>query len=139
MATFPFELVSPERLLISEPADEVRVPGTEGEFTVLAGHAPIISSLRPGIVTVIAGGTARRLFVRSGLAENTPERGLTILAEQALPAEEIDAAKLDQEIQDATEDLADATSDEAKRRAQEMLDRLRELKAAIGSGQVATH
>jgi F-type H+-transporting ATPase subunit epsilon len=139
MATFPFELVSPERLLISEPADEVRVPGTEGEFTVLPGHAPIISSLRPGIVTVIAGGTTRRLFVRSGIAENTPERGLTILAEQALPAEDIDAAKLDQDIQNATEDLADATSDEARRRAQEMLDHLRELKAAIGSGQIATH
>jgi F-type H+-transporting ATPase subunit epsilon len=139
MPTFPFELVSPERLLISEPADEVRVPGTEGEFTVLPGHAPIISSLRPGIVTVIAGGTTRRLFVRSGLAENTPERGLTILAEEALPAEELDAAKLDQEIQDATENLADATGPETKRRAQEMLDRLRELKAAIASGQVATH
>src|SRR6185437_3057376 len=139
MANFPFELVSPERLLISEPADEVRVPGTEGEFTVLAGHAPLISSLRPGIVVVIAGGATRRLFVRAGIAEVTPDRGLTILAEEAVPAEEVDAAKLDGEIEDAGKDLAAATGEETRRRAQEMLDRLRELKAAIAGGQITTH
>jgi F-type H+-transporting ATPase subunit epsilon len=139
MATFPFEFVSPEKLLISEPVDEVRVPGTEGEFTVLAGHAPVVSSLKPGLVVVIAGTSTRRLFVRSGIAENTPEGGLTILAASAIPAEEIDGARLDQEIRDAEEDLADAAGEDTRRRAEEMLAHLRELKAAIASGQVATH
>jgi len=139
MATFPFEFVSPERLLMSEPVDEVRVPGTEGQFTVLAGHAPVVSSLRPGMVVVIAGGTTRRLFVRSGIAEVTPERGLTILAASAIPAEEIDAARLDQEIRDAEEDLADATGEENRRRAEEMLAHLRELKGALANGQLVTH
>ena len=139
MATFPFEFVSPEKLLISEPVDEVRVPGTEGEFTVLAGHAPVVSSLKPGMVVVIAGTATRRLFVRSGIAETTPEGGLTILAASAIPAEEIDAARLDREIRDAEEDLADAAGEDTRRRAEEMLAHLRELKAAIASGQVATH
>lgn len=139
MATFPFEFVSPERLLMSEPVDEVRVPGSEGEFTVLAGHAPVVSSLKPGMVVVIADGTTRRLFVRGGIAEVTPDRGLTILAASAIPAEEIDLARLDQEIRNAEEDVADATGDDTRRRAEEMLEHLRELRAAVASGQVTTH
>jgi len=140
MASFPFELVSPERLLISEPADEVIVPGLDGEFTVLAGHAPFVSVLKPGVVIVHAAGATQRLFVRGGLAEITPEKGLTILAELAMPIEEVDATRLESEIRNASEDVADATQDEPRRRAQEKLDRLRELRDALGhSGSTSTH
>jgi F-type H+-transporting ATPase subunit epsilon len=139
MATFPFELVSPERLLVSEQVEEVVAPGTEGEFGVLAGHAPFLSTLKPGIVTVkLPGGALRKLFVRGGFAEVNAS-GLTILAEQAIPLEDLDAAHIDAEIRDAETDVADATGEEARHRAQQQLDRLRELKAALASGAAATH
>jgi F-type H+-transporting ATPase subunit epsilon len=139
MASFPFELVSPEQLLISEPADQVIVPGLEGEFTVLAGHAPLVSTMRPGIVTVDAGGTTQRLFVRGGLAEVTPDRGLTILADLALPIAELDAARFASEIAIATEEVARARDDESRRRAQERLDHMRELEATLGRTPAAAH
>jgi F-type H+-transporting ATPase subunit epsilon len=103
----------------------------------MAGHAPFVSTLRPGVVDVIAGGNTRRLLVRGGIAEVTPERGLTILAAAAVPVEELDAARLDQEIRDADEALAKASTDEGRRRAQEMLTRLRELRAGGASVQAA--
>jgi F-type H+-transporting ATPase subunit epsilon len=131
MDTFPFELVSPERLLISEDVEHVVVPGVEGEFGVLAHHAPFMSTLKPGIVKVFRseGGEPTRLFVRGGFADVNP-RGLTILADEAIPLEEFDVAKLDAAIQDASEDVNDAATDAARHKAQERLDRLRELKAA---------
>ena len=138
MATFPFELVSPERLLVSEQVEEVVAPGTEGEFGVLAGHAPFLTTLKPGIVTVkLPGGRVHRLFVRGGFAEVNPS-GLTILAEQAIPLEDLDPAHIDAEIRDAETDVADATGEGTRRRAQEQLDRLRELKAALAT-DAATH
>ncbi len=134
MADFPFELVSPERLLVSEDVTAVIAPGSEGEFTVLAGHAPFITTLKPGIVTVEAGpGAARRYIVRGGFAEVTPEKGLTILAEEAIPVEDLDAARIAAEIRDAEEDVADASSDEGRRKAEERLARLRELSGAAGA------
>jgi len=72
--TFKFELVSPERVLLSIDADQVVVPGSDGEFAVLAGHAPVIATLRPGVLDVTAGGSKRRLFVKSGFAEVDPSR-----------------------------------------------------------------
>ena len=132
MASFAFELVSPERLLISGQADEVTAPGTEGEFTVLAQHAPFITVLKPGIVTVKAGGTTQRLYVRGGFAEVTPE-GLTILADFAVPAEELTGALFARETEIAEAALGHAHSDEAKRRAQERLNWLNDLKAAQGA------
>ena len=127
-----FDLVSPEALLMSEEVDMVTVPGTEGDFGVLAKHAPLISTLRPGVVT-IAGATdgPDKIFVRGGFAEVTPA-GLTVLAEEAIPLEELDAATLEAQIRDAEEDVADANSDEARRLAQEQLDHLKELRAVIG-------
>lgn len=132
MDSFAFELVSPERLLLSEPVTAVIVPGTDGEFTVLANHAPFMSTLKPGVVTVTqaAGGT-EKFFVRGGFAD-IDGKGLTILAEQAVPLESLDAARLAAEIQDAEEDVADARDDLARTAAQTKLDQLKELRSALG-------
>jgi F-type H+-transporting ATPase subunit epsilon len=94
-----FELVTPERLLLSEMVEMVVVPGTEGNFGVLPGHAPLISSIRPGMIDVYEGQTiTRRIFVVSGIAEVTPER-CTVLADEALPPEELDRAGIEAELQ----------------------------------------
>jgi len=126
-----FDLVAPERLLMSTEADMVVVPGSEGDFGVLAGHAPVMSTLRVGVIEVTGvEGDDTRIFVRGGFAEVTPA-GLTVLAEEAVPVSELDAANLDARIKDASEDVADATSDEAKSNAQAHLAQLQELRAAI--------
>jgi F-type H+-transporting ATPase subunit epsilon len=109
-----FELVSPERLLLSEQVDMVVVPGAEGDFGVLPRHAPLISTLRPGVIRVFEGREVKeRIFVAGGFAEVTPER-CTVLAEEAVPVGDIDAGKVEQELKDLGEDLADAKSDEEK-------------------------
>jgi F-type H+-transporting ATPase subunit epsilon len=129
---FHFELVSPERLMFSGEVEAVIVPGTEGQFTVLKDHAPLMTRLKPGIVEVDETATKKsRLFVRGGFADVAPS-GLTILAELAMPVEDFDAAAVAAQINDAEEDVADATSDEQKRLANEKLDQLRELKEALG-------
>ena len=126
-----FELVSPERLLSSGEVQQVVVPGTEGEFTVLVNHAPVLSTLKPGVVTVTdEGGSEERIFVRGGFAEVNPA-GLTILAEEAIAMSELSAENLAQKIQDAREDVDDATDVEKKRRAQETLDHLTQLQSAL--------
>ncbi len=131
MAAFHFELVSPERMLFSGAVEAVVVPGAEGAFTVLKDHAPVMSVLKPGIVEVDESATKKqRLFVRGGFAD-VSATGLTILAEQAIPVEELDAAKIDAQIKDVEEDLSDATSDEGKRIAAEKLDQLREVRAVL--------
>ncbi len=131
MASFVFELVSPEKLLFAGEVESVVVPGTEGEFTVLKDHAPLMTTLKPGVVTVEETASKRsRLFVRGGFADVAPT-GLTILAEMAVPIEQLDAAKIDAEIRDAQEDVTDAPSDETRRLAQEKLDQLSELRAAL--------
>ncbi len=132
--TFKFELVSPERLLVSEDAQQVLVPGSEGDFTVLPDHAPILSTLRPGLLDVVLpGGAERRIFVRGGFAEGGPE-SLTVLAQQAIDLEELDAAHLAQEIEYAEEDLADAKDDAARDAAQDTLDRLRLVQRTLQLG-----
>ena len=94
-----FELVTPERLLLSEMVEMVVVPGTEGNFGVLPGHAPLISSIRPGMIDVYEGQTiTRRIFVVSGIAEVTAER-CTVLADEALPPEELDRGGIEAELQ----------------------------------------
>ncbi|ALK07870.1 F0F1 ATP synthase subunit epsilon [Blastochloris viridis] len=137
MAEFPFELVSPERLVFSGQVEQVVVPGSDGEFGVLAGHAPVMSTLKPGLLTIFAAGTEPRyLFVRGGFAEARPD-GLTVLATVAMPLEELDAARLAQEIQDAEEDVADATDDAKRQAAQEKLEQLREFRAALAQSGLA--
>jgi F-type H+-transporting ATPase subunit epsilon len=130
MTTFKFELVSPERLLMSEDVEQVVVPGSEGDFTVLAGHAPVLSTLRPGVMDVkLPGGKAKRLYVKAGFAEVDPE-SLTVLAQQAIDVDEIDANWLAQSIKNAEEDLADAKTDAARLNANAALSHLRALEAA---------
>lgn len=129
--TFRFELVSPERVLVSADVAEVIVPGSEGDFTVLPQHAPVIATLRPGILRIPGmDGKLSEIYVRSGLADVGPE-SLTILAEQALSVSEVDAAMIAQEIKNAEEDLADAEDEDKKRQAQETLEQLRTLSDAL--------
>lgn len=132
MDTFLFELVSPEKLLVSEEVSHVVVPGAEGEFGVLAHHAPLLSTLRPGVLKVFKteGGEPEKLFVSGGFADVNP-KGLTVLADVATPMAEFDLASLDQQIKDAEEDVSDAEGEEAKRRLQEKVDRLKEFRAVV--------
>ena len=130
MASLHFELVSPERLLLSDDVDAVEIPGTEGDMGILPGHAPVLSTLRPGVVTVTRSGKAERIFVRGGFAEVNPQ-GLTVLAEVAIPLIELDSVKIAQQIKNAEDDVNDAKTDETRRRAQENLDHLRALEGAL--------
>ena len=131
MALMKFELVSPERLVISAEVQQVTVPGTEGLFTVMPNHAPVLSTLRPGVVEVVTvEGSSERIFVRGGFAE-VNNAGLTVLAEVAIPLDELDSTALDEQLRNAEEDVADAQDDEKRRRAQESLDHLRELRQAL--------
>ncbi len=126
-----FDLVSPERLLFSGQVDMVVIPGSEGEMGIMAGHAPVMSTLRPGIINVDnAGQPQQRIFVRGGFAEVTPA-GLTVLAEFTVPLAELDAAALDREIAHASEDVADAKTDAKRQAAQEKLDHLKQLRQAL--------
>ena len=92
MATFHFDLVSPEKLAFSGEVDQVDVPGWEGDFGVLAGHAPVVAAVRPGILTITAGGTQQKIIVLGGLAEVADDR-LTVLADVATSTAEIDRAE----------------------------------------------
>jgi F-type H+-transporting ATPase subunit epsilon len=129
--TFKFELVSPERLLVSTDVEQVLVPGTEGDFTMLAHHAPLLTSLRPGLLEIGFGGAdRRRYFVRGGFAEVGPS-GLTVLAETAIDLVELDKSVLDQAVKDAEEDVADAKQDAARDRAKTQLEHLRQVQATL--------
>lgn len=124
-----FELVSPERLLISRPVEMVVVPGSEGDFGALPGHAPLISEIRPGVIAVFeAGKVQERIFVAGGFAEVTNER-CTVLAQQAVPLAEIDRLAADSELKNARDDLGAAKSD-AERAAAEHAIAVAEAKLA---------
>ena len=113
-----FELVSPERLLVSQPVDMVVVPGGEGDFGVLPGHAPLISTVRPGVIEIYEGtAVSDRIFVAGGFAEVTQER-CTVLAEQAMRVTEIDAGVAEQQLQAARQELSEATSEAARASAE---------------------
>ena len=130
-ATFRFELVSPERLLMDAAAASVLVPGVEGNFVVLPRHAPVMTTLRPAVLTVAEEGKEPlRVFVRGGFADVTPQ-GLVVLAEEAIPVPDLSAEVLKQKIADAEEDLAHAASDEARRLAREAIARLSEILRAV--------
>jgi F-type H+-transporting ATPase subunit epsilon len=117
-----FDLVSPERLLLSEPVDQVIVPGVEGDFAALPEHMNLISLIRPGVLYVYkSGGTPERIFVGGGFAEVTAT-GCTVLAELAQPVAEIDRAAAEKAIADAREDVADAKDDVARAIAQNELN-----------------
>ena len=124
-----FELVSPERLLVSQAVEMVVVPGAEGDIGVLPGHAPLISNVRPGIIAVFEGNkVAQRIFVAGGFAEVTPER-CTVLAEAATMLEDIDRATVEVEMRNAREDLADAKDDATRDRLEQAI--------AVGEAKIA--
>ncbi len=131
MAGLHFELVSPARLLFSGSVASVTIPGTEGEMGIYPGHAPVLSTLKPGVVTVTRdGGSTDRIFVKGGMVEVNPQ-GLTLLAEVAIPMAELDAATLAKQIKNAEEDLADAKPGEAQRKAAETVEHLKALQSAL--------
>lgn len=114
MATFQFDFVGPERTLYSGPVESVQLPGTEGEMTVLAGHAPVLTSLRVGVIVVTErANSGKRIYVRGGFADIGPT-GVTVLAERAAPIEELTPDSLDRDIE-AVELQRDATDDMQKR------------------------
>ncbi|CAN7186882.1 F0F1 ATP synthase subunit epsilon [Mesorhizobium sp. LjNodule214] len=128
---FQFELVSPERLLVSEQVESVVIPGAEGEMTVMAHHAPVMTTIKPGVVTVkTAGGKEERYVVFGGFADIVPA-GCTLLAESAVAVGDIDRADLARRIQEAKEDAADAKDDEARSKAEQFLSQLTTLEGAI--------
>ncbi len=131
MATFHFDLVSPERLVFSGKVEHVVVPGVDGEFGVLAEHAPLVAMLKPGILVVLEPGPAQRIVVGGGYAEVNPQ-GLTVLAEIAVPIEDFDRSGLAAQITDTEEDVADLADGPARDRARERLEQLQALQAALG-------
>ncbi|MCX7305738.1 MAG: F0F1 ATP synthase subunit epsilon [Hyphomicrobiales bacterium] len=130
-ASFQFDLVSPERLLVSEEVESVVIPGAEGEMTILANHAPVMTTVKPGVVTVTtASGSTERYCVFGGFADILPT-GCTLLAESAVAVGSIDRNDLAKRMQNAREDLADAKDATTRQKAQEYLDHLSTLEAAI--------
>ncbi len=127
----PFELVSPERLVLSEEAEMVTLPGTDGDLGVLAGHEPLITTLRPGVIDV-KGGTHSdgRFFVMGGFAEINPGK-LTVLAEEMFSLSSVDVAAVDQRISDAKEDLLISKTELERARVNAALDALTQLRAAL--------
>jgi F-type H+-transporting ATPase subunit epsilon len=132
MAALHFEFVSPERVLFSGDVDQVDLPGAEGDMGILPLHAPIVTVLRPGIVTVFNGGRRDPYVVVGGFAEMSPA-GLTILADQATPRDEFDMTMLASEIKDAEEDVADAKDDAQRDNLKRHLEQLKSLQAALGA------
>ncbi|MFL4978077.1 MAG: F0F1 ATP synthase subunit epsilon [Xanthobacteraceae bacterium] len=130
MATFHFDLVSPEQLVFSGEVEHVVVPGSEGEFGVLAGHAPLVAMLRPGILKIL-GPNEQRILVVGGFAEVTGD-ALTVLADRAVPVEDVDPASIAGEISDTEQDLADAEDDRTRDRLTIKLDQLKAVQAALG-------
>jgi len=125
-----FELVSPEKLLLSKAVDMVTVPGTEGYMGVMAGHSPLVSTLRAGMIDMKDEGVDTRFFIRGGFVEINPGK-VTVLAEEAIPMSEMDLAILDQRISDAQEDEIAAKTDADRARAAQMVDDLKLVRAAF--------
>ncbi len=126
MATFHFELVSPERIAFSGEVDQVDVPGAEGDFGVLAGHAPLIALIRPGMLTVHAGGEQTQIVVLGGLAEVGPG-GLTVLADVATSVEDLDRALLQRQIAQMEQDIREMTQGSELDKAIARLDHFKAL------------
>lgn len=129
--TLRFELVAPERVLFSGDVEAVMLPGTEGDMTVLPGHAPVLTTLKAGFVVVTNHVDAgSRVLVRGGFAEIN-QRGVTVLADRATPMEELSPEKIDQEILDV-QTARDGTQDwKAREAADALVAQLQEAKAAL--------
>ena len=131
MATFHFDLVSPEKLAFSGEVDQVDVPGAEGDFGVLAGHAPVVAAIRPGILTVTTGGTHRKIIVLGGLAE-VSDKGLTVLADVATSIPDLDRAKFADTISDMEAKLPEKEGFELDQ-AVERLDHFKSIQNQLNS------
>jgi len=131
MATFHFDLVSPEKLAFSGEVDQVDIPGVEGDFGVLAGHAPVVAVIRPGILTVTVGGSHEKIIVLGGLAE-VSENGLTVLADVATSVDDIDKAAFADKISDMETKLAEKEGSELDR-AIERLDHFKSIEHELSS------
>ena len=131
MTTFHFDLVSPEKLAFSGEVDQVDIPGTEGDFGVLAGHAPIVAAVRPGILTIITGGTKQKIIVLGGLAEMS-ESGLTVLANVATSMDELDKAKFTATVNEMQEKLSEKEGSELDREL-ERLDHFKSIQHQLES------
>ena len=129
MATFHFDLVSPEKLAFSGEVEQVDIPGVEGDFGVLAGHAPVIAAVRPGVLTVTAGASKLKIIVLGGLAE-VSEKGLTVLADVATAIEDLDRAKFAATIDEMQEKLSEKEGSELDR-AIERLDHFKSIQHEI--------
>ena len=131
MATFHFDLVSPEKLAFSGEVDQVDVPGVEGDFGVLAGHAPVVAAIRPGILTVTTGGTHQKIIVLGGLAE-VSDKGLTVLADVATSIKDLDREAFANQIAEMEAKLAEKEGSELDR-AIERLDHYKSIESQLSS------
>jgi F-type H+-transporting ATPase subunit epsilon len=131
MATFHFDLVSPEKLAFSGEVDQVDIPGVEGDFGVLAGHAPVVAAIRPGILTVTVGGSHEKIIVLGGLAE-VSDNGLTVLADVAKSMDEIDKAEFADKIAEMEAKLAEKEGSELDH-AIERLDHFKSIQHELNA------
>jgi F-type H+-transporting ATPase subunit epsilon len=131
MATFQFDLVSPEKMAFSGEVDQVDIPGVEGDFGVLAGHAPVIAAVRPGILTVMSGGSKQKIIVLGGLAE-VSDKGLTVLADVATSIDELDRTQFAEKISDMETKLAEHEGSELDH-AIEKLDHFKSIQNELNT------
>ena len=131
MATFHFDLVSPEKLAFSGEVDQVDIPGVEGDFGVLAGHAPVVAVIRPGVLTVTAGGTQQKIIVLGGLAE-VSDKGLTVLADVATSMADVDRTAFAEQISGMESRLTEKEGS-ALDHAVERLDHFKSIQQQINS------
>jgi len=131
MATFHFDLVSPDKVGFSGEVEQVDVPGTEGDFGVLAGHAPVVATIRPGILTVTAGGTQQKIIVLGGLAE-VSAKGLTVLADVATSLQDLDRAAFSEQISGMEAGLS-AKQGSALDREIERLDHFKSIQSQLNT------
>jgi F-type H+-transporting ATPase subunit epsilon len=129
MATFHFDLVSPEKIAFSGDVDQVDIPGVEGDFGVMAGHAPLVASIRPGVMTVTVGGKREKIIVLGGLAEIS-DKGLTVLADTATSVDELDRAAFADTVLQMEEDLKEKEGD-ALDQAIERLDHFKTIQQQL--------
>jgi F-type H+-transporting ATPase subunit epsilon len=132
MAALHLEFVSPEAVLFSGEVDQVDLPGAEGDMGILPGHAPLVTTLRPGIVTIFREGRREPVVVIGGFAEVSPS-GLTVLADSATSRADFDMAHLASEIKDTEEDIADSKDDAERDKLARHLEQLKSLQAALAS------
>jgi F-type H+-transporting ATPase subunit epsilon len=126
MATFQLELVTPDKMLFSDQVDQVDVPGVDGDFGVLAGHAPLVALIKPGVLVIHEGGRKHRIVVLGGFAEVNPQ-GLTILADLARPAEDFDRAEIASQIAETEQRIKEMEQGSLLDRAIERLDHFHQL------------